>query len=402
MGASGSSGYEILNLVDSSPASLAKKGNISHLENLYNPGNPGNFFSKVHIVSYQEEDLKVTIENPSIVVHFIRLPFKRIKYVRAILNFLHEILALRGIIKENDIALIRSRGIHLSALKATILGELTRVPIVVSLGGDHRKEQIMNRRYHVLNSRFLSFKVEEYALKKADMIFCINNFVKKYVVNLGADESKLKYVPVRIDMDSFRQYVDLKRIRMENGLKDEPIVLFCGRFERDKQVDVLFESIPLILQKRPETKFIFIGDGSLREGLTHYANEKGFIGSTIFKGFLPQTEVAAYMKASDIIWIPLSGFVIYEAAACGKPIVAFDADWHSEFIENGRTGLLVRNRDYIGMADAVVKLLEDKDLSESLGKKAGMKFRREFPQDRLMSEEISIYREFLEKRLGAQ
>jgi hypothetical protein len=38
-------GYEILNLVDSSPASLAKKGNISHLENLYNPGN---FFSKVH------------------------------------------------------------------------------------------------------------------------------------------------------------------------------------------------------------------------------------------------------------------------------------------------------------------------------------------------------------------
>jgi glycosyltransferase involved in cell wall biosynthesis len=91
----------------------------------------------------------------------------------------------------------------------------------------------------------------------------------------------------------------------------------------------------------------------------------------------------------------MSGFVIFEAAAAGKPIIAFDVEWHSEFVKDGVTGILIKNRDVESMAKGVLNLLEDKNRREALGKRGREELEREYHPKRLIEMEIEEYRNLL-------
>ncbi len=145
------------------------------------------------------------------------------------------------------------------------------------------------------------------------------------------------------------------------------IVLYVGRFEFEKQVDSLVESVPLILKKKSDVIFVFIGDGSLLNYLKTRAEVLDVMNDMRFLGFQSSLIVQSFMELASVIWIPMSGFLILEAAALGKPIAAFDIEWHSEFVINGKSGLLMKNRDCKEMANAVLKILSDPILGQKLG-----------------------------------
>jgi glycosyltransferase involved in cell wall biosynthesis len=260
----------------------------------------------------------------------------------------------------------------------------------MSLGGDNRIAQKL-LGYYYTGSRFVSFAVEEFTLRNADRIFCVNEFTRQYVIGLGVKPENTRVVPLRIDVDMFFG-VDGAAARRELGLGDEPVMLFVGRFERDKQVDVLVEAVPHILARQPRAKFIFIGGGRMREALVQRCRELGIEDSVIFPGFQPKEKIAKYMAAATISWIPMSGFVIYEAAAAGKPIVAFDVEWHSEFVVHGVTGMLVRDRDVPHLVETVVSLIEDPERARTLGANAKAKVKAEYDPQVVIAKEIEAYR----------
>jgi glycosyltransferase involved in cell wall biosynthesis len=92
----------------------------------------------------------------------------------------------------------------------------------------------------------------------------------------------------------------------------------------------------------------------------------------------------------------MSGFVVYEAAAASKPIVAFHVEWHSEFIENERTGLLVKNRDVVALAEAVERMLTSPSWALELGRKARERLDRMYDPRVTVEAEIAAYKSLLE------
>lgn len=370
-----------------------KKGNLNHyVEALYNPGN---YFDEAHILVFDRIDLKVPLRNPTLRVHYLNnISFESVagrfgRYVGRGLSLPWMLLQMIRIIRREKITIIRARNAYLAGLLSVLASKLTRVPVVVSLGGDNRIAQELLKRYYTY-SKYLSYSIEEFSLKNADRVFCTNEFTRQYAIRLGVLPEKSSVVPHRIDTAVIGTENEFAS-RQLFGFGNRPMVLFIGRFEPDKQVDIIIEAIPSILKLNPETIFVFIGDGSLRNSLVSRCVEIGVKEEVIFAGYQTRTQIAKYLAAASVVWIPMSGFVIYEAAVARKAIVAFDVEWHSEFIENNVTGLLVKDRDFELLASAVNSLLADPIRARNLGLKAEKKFQEECDQSKLTSMEVQEY-----------
>jgi glycosyltransferase involved in cell wall biosynthesis len=173
------------------------------------------------------------------------------------------------------------------------------------------------------------------------------------------------------------------------------MVLSVSRLTPYKQVDVLVEAIPLVLEAVPSAKFVFVGGGRLMSSLKARCESLDITGSVKFVGFQPTERVLDYLAAASVVWIPMSGFVVLEAAAAAKPIVAFDVEWHNEFIESNVNGILVRNRDRIRLAEAVIDLLQNPAKAQELGRNARARLLRDYDPRRLIDHEIEVYKEMI-------
>lgn len=374
-------------------AAFEKKGNLTHyVEVLYNPGN---FFSKAHILVFDEVDLKVQLQNPTLRVHYLKHlaigggRSRLGRYLGRGLSFPMMIWQAVRIVRQEGVTVIRARNAYLAGVIAVVTGKLTGVPVVVSLGGDNRIAQKLLGRYYTYSKR-LSFWIEEFALRLADRVFCTNEFTRRYAIKLGVKPERTRVVPHRVDVHLIAPSdgVDARR---ELQLTGGPMVLFIGRFEPDKQADVLIEAVPRILKERPDTTFVFIGDGGMREALEARCRELGITEAVTFAGYQTRERIAKYLAACTIVWIPMSGFVIYEAAAAERAIIAFDVEWHSEFIEHGVTGLLVEDRNPALTAEAALSLLADPARAATLAANAHNRFLRECDRDLLERHEIDEY-----------
>jgi glycosyltransferase involved in cell wall biosynthesis len=396
--ATGSSDQVLILHDGGSLAAFKNKGNLTHyVDTLYNPGN---YFARAHIVVFDKADLSVDLKNPTLRVHYLRhlslggpRPGRLARYIGRGLSLPYMLYQTVQVVRREGITVIRARNAYLAGLLAVLTGKICGVPVVVSLGGDNRIAQELLGRYYTY-SRFLSFRIEEFSLRRADRVFCTNEFTRRYAIRLGVPPEKTRVVPHRIDLHLLGM-ADEDSARHEFGLGQRPMVLFIGRFERDKQVDVVIEAIPAILKRHPETAFVFIGDGSMRAELQARCAELQIGSAAMFVGYQTREQIAKYLAAASVVWIPMSGFVIYEAAAARRPIVAFDVEWHSEFVEHNVTGLLVRDRDVQHVAEAVIAILDDPGRARTLAANAERKLREGSDQGVLVKEEIREYAELI-------
>jgi glycosyltransferase involved in cell wall biosynthesis len=155
---------------------------------------------------------------------------------------------------------------------------------------------------------------------------------------------------------------------------EETLVLAVGRLVEKKGFDVLLEGASRVQGLR----VAIAGEGDLRPDLERRAAALGV--AVTFVGDLDQTEVSEALAAADIVAVPsvvdragnVDGLptTLLEAAAAGRPVVASDIAGIPEVITEGVNGLLVRERDAAGLADALHRLRDDPALREKLGKAA--------------------------------
>ncbi|MPY58697.1 glycosyltransferase family 4 protein [Streptomyces spongiae] len=165
----------------------------------------------------------------------------------------------------------------------------------------------------------------------------------------------------------------------ESGFGYEPIadtesVLFTGRLERVKGVDVLLTAFRQVVERHPGARLVIIGDGADRARLESLAADLTSQGRVVFRGWLGKAEVAECLRAASVVAVPsrwpeVFGRVVLEAFQTGRPVVASRCGGLPELIsdDNGR---LVDPGDARGLADALSSLLGDRATLERLGKGA--------------------------------
>jgi phosphatidylinositol alpha-mannosyltransferase len=147
-------------------------------------------------------------------------------------------------------------------------------------------------------------------------------------------------------------------------------ILFVGRFERRKGAKYLLRAIPLIRERHPNTRFIFVGEGRLRYAFQRYVQRRA-LRDVVFTGYVSDADLSRYFATADIFCSPAisgesMGVVLLEAMAAGKPIVASNIPGYATVINSGSDGLLTPPRDSRELANAIGYLLDNESLRDRL------------------------------------
>jgi glycosyltransferase involved in cell wall biosynthesis len=154
----------------------------------------------------------------------------------------------------------------------------------------------------------------------------------------------------------------------ENG---ELIIGNAGRLVRQKGQKYLVDLASQLKARGVRFKMLIAGEGKLHTNLIHYAETMGVRDDLVFLGFVEN--IKSFMLSIDIFCLPSLwegfGYVLIEAMACNKPVVAFDISSNPEIIKQGETGFLIPNGNIEIFSEKLELLIRDKALREEFGKK---------------------------------
>jgi glycosyltransferase involved in cell wall biosynthesis len=177
---------------------------------------------------------------------------------------------------------------------------------------------------------------------------------------------------------------------------DELVVGKVARFFRLKGYEYLFEAAPRIVAAVPNVKFLLVGDGILRERFEREAARMGLRDRFEFAGLVRPEEIPAYMaRMSVLVHLSLREGLprtLPQAMASGKPVVAFDVDGSGEVCHDGQTGFLIQAGDTGALAEAVIRLLQDKALATKLGAQGRELVREQFAEELMVRRIDELYR----------
>jgi glycogen(starch) synthase len=193
---------------------------------------------------------------------------------------------------------------------------------------------------------------------------------------------------------------------------ESPVVLFVGRLEGRKGIDILLDAIPLVLAKEPAVMFRIIGDNTLcsPKGST-YAEEflacengRRWADHVLFEGRVDDLTLRTAYASCDVFVAPSRfesfGLVFLEAMREGKPVIGCDVGGMPEVVSANESGLLVKPADVGELADAILALLRSESLRRAFGEAGRRIFESRFTSSQMAARSVDLYR-FAKRRFLA-
>ena len=219
--------------------------------------------------------------------------------------------------------------------------------------------------------------VEAEVMASADRIIAFSSHERDAMARLyGADAGKVSLVPCGVDLSVFRP-LDRKSVRDRLGLNGEKILLYVGRIEPLKGLDLLVETAAQMDSEAGIRVIVVGGDVNGDREMDRVkllAKERDLEDKIDFVGQVDHTELPLYYNAADVCVVPSYyesfGLVALEAMACGTPVVASRVGGLSTIIQHGRTGYLKPWRCPDAFANSVEMIISSDGLQQSLGEAA--------------------------------
>jgi len=169
------------------------------------------------------------------------------------------------------------------------------------------------------------------------------------------------------------------------GARREPGVIYVGRLEVYKKIDVMLRAMAKLSEGFPNAPIVIAGRGPARPALEKLAQELGLGERTRFVGFVTDAERDALLAEARVCVCPSEkegwGLTVMESNALGTPVVATDADGLRDSVRHGETGFLVPDEDIDGFAQRIGDLLQDDRLSQTMSA-AALAWAKRFDWDR--------------------
>lgn len=280
----------------------------------------------------------------------------------------------------------------LVAYAAKTLKNSFGIPIVATI---HATEAGRNSGIHDETQRYIN-DTEWLLTYEATEVIVNSNFMKNDIQrSFGLPFDKINVIPNGINLNNF---VGIERdydFRRQYAMDNEKIILYVGRLVYEKGIQHLIAAMPKILNHYHDSKLIIAGKGGMLDELKKEAYNLGLSNKVYFTGYLDSKKVQKMYKCADIAVFPSTyepfGIVALEAMLAGVPTVVSDTGGLGEIVEHGVDGMKSYAGNPNSIADSVISLLYDHQLSNNVSKKAIQKVKNNFNWEKIAQDTHFVY-----------
>jgi glycosyltransferase involved in cell wall biosynthesis len=287
--------------------------------------------------------------------------------------------------------------VHTHSAKAGILGRLAAwnlgVPAIV-----HTVHGAPFHAYQPWATRTLYRACERYAAKRCHALISVADAMTDQLVAAGvAPRENFTTISSGMDVDPFLRADETReQVRGELGFAESDIVVgkIARLFELKGHDDVI-AAARQVVASNPRVKFLFVGDGLLRETLQQQIAAADLQGHFVFTGLVPPSTIPRYLGAMDLL-VHASlreglARALPQALIAGKPVVSYDIDGAREVTLPERTGFLIPPRDIDALAQALIKLAGDASLRHQYGQEGRRLFADQFRHETMTRRIRELY-----------
>jgi glycosyltransferase involved in cell wall biosynthesis len=204
-----------------------------------------------------------------------------------------------------------------------------------------------------------------------DRLIAVSRAIEHKLVDEQRTSVPVSLVYNGVDLQRYDEQEACCTLPEEYGMEPgSQIVGVVGRLEPEKGHPTLLEAWPAVLRAVPDAYLLIVGEGSRRDTLEAQARELRIAHRVVFTG--RRDDMPAVTAALDVAVLPsyreAQGMVILEAMALSRPVVASHVGGIPEMIQDGVTGLLVPPHDAEALAGAIIRLLTDHPLADTIGR----------------------------------
>ncbi len=264
-------------------------------------------------------------------------------------------------------------------LIALVAGRLLKkTQFTILHGGDLFKGHERNERTR---------KMIDFVLKGTPLFLSHQDNTTKRAIELGVPERKIVRTISCVNVDFFHSLtnseiekaVESSNISMLGRVlkfrkRGGRVILYLGLIERAHGIGYLIKSVPFIDKQVRNILLLLVGPDyeGISGGLRELAQELGCSDKVLYLGVVPYELLPVVYNLADLVALPpvtrtsALHLAALEAQACGRPIVASKYAGLPEVVENGESGIIVNPKNVEELANAVVRVLLDRDFSEKL------------------------------------
>jgi glycosyltransferase involved in cell wall biosynthesis len=284
-------------------------------------------------------------------------------------------------------------------LMAVLASQILRIPGVLT---------ICTRMLHTRSSyNTLLYLVDKIMIKhlvarRVARVVALDEPMRHYIVQrYGVDERFVRSIPTVVDAERFEKS-DGRFVRKMYGVSEkDPMILSVGAISNLRNPASLISALPAVLARFPSSKLLFVGPLYSTE-TPRLVKMLGLDRSVIFCGKVDYDLVPSYLAACDVEAHDLEhsmglGLASLEAMAAGKPVLspARKDNFVCAELENWKNVVLVRPGDPKDISNALVRLISNKRLRQTIGRNARRFVRTYFSPDFICQRTEELYGEVM-------
>lgn len=307
----------------------------------------------------------------------LRLGAKDLRRLPYCLFYFSEALIVGQWMLSGDLHHLHVHFANAAATVALIVTEVFQVGMSITVHGPDE--------FYDVSGQLLKEKIA-----RASFVCCISQFTRSQLMNVSSSEewAKFELTPCGVDSSVFKP---------EPHRKDaDPFELLCvARLVPAKGHRVLLAALHHLVSNGRKIRLRLAGDGPRREELQREVARLGLTQQIVFEGVVNQSRIRELYNLADAFVLPsfAEGIPIslMEAMAMEVPCLSTFVGGIPELIRNNVDGILVMPSDYLGLAEAIDRLIDEPDLRRRLGAAGRRRVMEDYDLDRNISRLASVF-----------
>ncbi len=253
-----------------------------------------------------------------------------------------------------------------SADWSAVSSKIKNKPLVITYHND-----IIGEGFADYIARFYNATLLKLLLKRADKIIITQPSYLKASAHLEGYQDKITIIPNGVDVDKFQPKKTLSN--------DDYTIFFLSvldEYHRYKGLDILLKSLQIVKKEVPNLKLLVGGKGVLTNYYMNKAASMDLDSNVEFTGFISDEDIVDYYNQADVFVLPSTsssqegfGIVALEALACETPVITTNIVGVAEDLVKVNGGLVVPPKDPLKLAEAILRIIKDKDLQLRMGER---------------------------------